>query len=162
MTCLEIHLVAMQPGLIPAVISLERQCGLSSRSEESYLGLLQNPDSVLLVAFDESKQVVAVFSGWLIAGELEIDNIAVLPAFRHLGIASTLLRKAFEIAKEKGSHRAILEVRSNNHPAYVLYEKFGFTVVGRRRNYYQNPSDDALIMALEFQPKISFGAEKLS
>ncbi len=152
----------MQPGLVPAVISLERQCGLSSRSEESYLRLLQNPDSVLLVAFDESEQVVAVFSGWLIAGELEIDNIAVLPTFRHRGIASTLLRRAFEIVLEKGSHRAILEVRSNNHPACVLYEKFGFTVVGRRKNYYQNPSDDALIMALEFQPKISFGAEKLS
>lgn len=159
---MEIYLAVMRPELIPSVISLERQCGLSSRSDESYQGLLQNPDSLLLVALDEFKQVVAVFSGWLVAGELEIDNIAVLPTFRHRGIASTLLAKALESAREKGAHRATLEVRLNNRTACVLYEKFGFTVVGRRKNYYHNPLDDALIMALEFQPKISFGTEKLS
>jgi len=152
----------MKPELIPAVISLERQCGLSSRSEDSYLGLLQNPDSVLLVTLDESEQVVGVFSGWLVSMEFEIDNIAVSPTFRHQGIASKLLAKALEFAQEKGAKRAVLEVRSNNQPACVLYEKFEFAVVGRRKNYYRTPSDDALIMAMEFQPKISFGAEKLS
>jgi ribosomal-protein-alanine N-acetyltransferase len=159
---LEIHLLSMKSELIPAVVSLERQCDLSSRSEESYLSLLQNPDSVLLVALNGFEQVVGVFSGWIVAGEFEIDNIAVSPTFRHQGIASKLLEKATELAQEKGVQRAVLEVRSNNQAACLLYEKFGFMVAGRRKNYYQNPSDDALIMAMEFQPKISFGAEKLS
>lgn len=152
----------MKPELIQAVILLERQCDLSSRSAESYLNLVQNPDSVLLVALDGAEQVVGVFSGWFVAEEFEIDNIAVSPTFRHQGIASRLLADALEAVQKKGAHRAILEVRSNNQPACMLYEKFGFIVAGRRKNYYQNPPDDALIMALEFHPKISFGTEKLS
>lgn len=146
----------MRAELIPAVISLEQQCSLSSRGEESYLNLLQDSKSVLIVALDEAGKVAAVFSGWVVADEFEIDNVAVAAALRHQGIASKLLAEAIEIARQKGAVRAILEVRSNNQPACFLYEKFGFEVIGRRKNYYQNPLEDALIMAFEIRAENLF------
>lgn len=141
----------MQPELIPAVISLEQDCGLSSREAASYSNLLQNSNSVLLVALDDSSAIVAVFSGWVVADEFEIDNIAVSPAFRKRGIAAKLLAKAIEVAENKGAIRAILEVRASNQPACALYEKFGFAVVGRRKSYYREPKEDALIMAIKLR-----------
>lgn len=159
---LEISLVQMRQEFIPAVIALEQESSLSSRDAESYLNLLQDSKSVLIVALDDSEKVVAVFSGWVVADEFEIDNIAVSSALRQQGIATKLLTKAVETARQKGAVRAILEVRSNNQPACALYEKFGFVEAGRRKNYYQNPLDDALIMAFELQQKISFDARKLS
>ncbi|MDX2042431.1 MAG: ribosomal protein S18-alanine N-acetyltransferase [Acidobacteriota bacterium] len=141
----------MQPELIPAVISLEQDCGLSSREAASYSNLLQGSNSVLLVALNDSSAIVAVFSGWVVADEFEIDNIAVSPAFRQQGIAAKLLAQAIEVAGNKGAIRAILEVRASNQPACALYEKFGFAVVGRRKSYYREPKEDALIMAIELR-----------
>lgn len=152
---MKIKLAEMQAELIPAVISLERECGLSSRDEASYLNLIQGSNSILIAALDEAEQVVAVFSGWVVGDELEIDNVAVSPASRQQGIASKMMTKANEVAIQKGAVRAILEVRANNKPACALYEKLGFEVVGQRKNYYQNPLDDALIMALGIGHKIS-------
>lgn len=148
---MEIDLLPMQPAQISSVISLERDCGLSSRDEASYLKLLQSSNSILLVALDGSENVLGVFSGWIVADEIEIDNVAVSTAFRQLGIASKLLSKAFEIAAQKSAVRAVLEVRANNQPACTLYEKLGFVIAGRRKNYYQCPPDDALIMTLEIR-----------
>ncbi len=152
----------MQPDLISAVISLEQDCGLSSREAASYSNLLQDSNSVLLVALNDSSAIVAVFSGWVVADEFEIDNIAVSPAFRQQGIAAKLLAKAIESAEDKGAIMAILEVRASNQPACALYEKFGFSVVGRRKDYYQNPPEDALIMALEIHRKIPKAAQNPS
>lgn len=151
---LEISLVQMKSELIQEAISLEQECGLSSRSGESYLKLLQDSKSILIAAASQAGNVVAIFTGWVVADELEIDNIAVSKSARQQGIATKLLTEAIETAKQKGVVRAVLEVRSNNTPACSLYEKFGFTAVGRRKSYYQNPLDDALIMAFEIHQKI--------
>lgn len=138
----------MQSEHIPAVIRLEQQSELSSRGEERYLRLLQNPDAVVLIAFDGS-QVAGCFSGWLVADEFEIDNVAVSTDSRRNGVATKLLNASLEIAGQKGAIKAFLEVRAKNKPACSLYEKLGFSVVGRRKNYYRNPIDDALILSHE-------------
>ncbi|MFN0111131.1 MAG: GNAT family N-acetyltransferase [Blastocatellia bacterium] len=142
----------MQVEHIPAVIALEQQSELSSRGEESYVRLLKNSDAVALVAFDESESelvVVGCFSGWLVADEFEVDNVAVSTDSRRNGIASKLLSASLEIARRKGAVRVFLEVRAMNKPACLLYEKLGFTVVGRRKYYYRDPADDALILSQE-------------
>lgn len=145
----------MNEEQVREVISLERESHLSSRNEENYLKLLDNSDAILLSATIENPDgsgpfLVAVFSGWIVIDELQIDNIAVKPAFRQKGLGTKILRMALSEAAGKGAVSAFLEVRSNNQPALELYTRSGFIVVGRRPDYYQNPADDALIMSLKF------------
>lgn len=148
---MEVVLSPMHREHIRAVIALEKECGLSPRSEESYLKLLQNSYSILLVALNEASadSVIAAFSGWVVAGEFNIDNIAVKESYRQKGIASALLAKAIDEARKQGAITAFLEVRASNDGACSLYEKAGFSVVGRRTGYYHNPSEDALMMSLD-------------
>jgi ribosomal-protein-alanine N-acetyltransferase len=129
------------------VIRLEQECQLSSRGEEGYLNLLQDERWLLLVA-QQSLNVAGIFSGQMVLDELQIDNIAIADRWRQKCLATKLLAKALEIAGERGMATALLEVRESNIPARRLYERHGFTITGRRKDYYRNPMDDALLMSL--------------
>jgi ribosomal-protein-alanine N-acetyltransferase len=78
-------------------------------------------------------------------------NVAVHPDFRRRGIAEALVNRLVEELKAIDSHSLTLEVRASNVPAISLYEKLGFSEVGRRKNYYRNPREDALIMRKEWE-----------
>ena len=95
------------------------------------------------------KSLAGYIVGRLVADELHINNFAVREAYRRYGIATALLFRVLQEAKRYHALRAFLEVRAGNTAAQALYERCGFTVVGRRRNYYSNPRDDALIMTAE-------------
>ena len=82
------------------------------------------------------------------ADEADIANIAVLPENRECGIGYSLLSKMVDIARYKGANRIFLEVRESNLAAVSLYKKLGFANIGRRRNYYTNPREDAIVMVL--------------
>ncbi len=144
---LEIKITSMLAEHVPSVIELERQCQLSTRDLEAYINLLKEPTSILMVALNEDRLIVGCFSGWLVADELEIDNVAVAPDWRRASVGTRLLVAALETARKNGAEKAFLEVRSNNSAACLLYEKIGFEVVGRRKNYYRDPVDDALILS---------------
>ena len=75
-----------------------------------------------------------------------ISNVAVSPAFRRRGIASALIRALLDRARERNLSFVTLEVRESNAAAIALYEGFGFRPVGRRKNYYDAPKEDAWIM----------------
>jgi ribosomal-protein-alanine N-acetyltransferase len=77
--------------------------------------------------------------------EMHIMKIATLPRWRKQQIATALLQKAINLAREKGLWRICLEVRASNLPAVSLYQKFGFTLSGRRPGYYEN-REDAVLM----------------
>ena len=97
----------------------------------------------------------SVFSGYItytfLAGEIQIANVAVLPEFRRKGIADGLLDALFTWVEKHEAERAGLEVRASNVPARALYEKNGFVVVGTRRNFYKNPTEDAVLYDRYFQ-----------
>jgi ribosomal-protein-alanine N-acetyltransferase len=78
-------------------------------------------------------------------------NVAVHPDHRRKGIAESLIHALVQKLKECESHCLTLEVRASNAPAIALYEKLGFTEAGRRRNYYRNPKEDALILRKEWE-----------
>lgn len=132
---------------LEAVRALEVNCQLSSRGEDGFSELLQDDRWLLWVAL-QSSDVVGFFMGIMVVDELQIDNIAVSASSRQQGIASKLLAVALENAKRKGMLHANLEVRAGNLPAIKLYQRHGFAVVGRRKDYYQNPLEDALLMSL--------------
>ena len=90
-----------------------------------------------------------VFAGYItytrIADEIQIANVAVLPEFRRKGLADGLLCRLAQSAKQNGVTKTGLEVHLSNLPARNLYEKNGFEAVGSRRNFYRNPTEDAVL-----------------
>lgn len=85
----------------------------------------------------------------LLDPEAEIYSLAVRPETRRKGVGRALVSRALEICRDRGMERIFLEVRDSNVPAVVLYEALGFVPVGRRRGYYSNPTEDAILMAAD-------------
>ena len=83
---------------------------------------------------------------WLTPPTATINNIAVLPEKRRQGTADRLIEQSVEVCIELGMEELTLEARVSNVPAISLYEKHGFGNVGRRKNFYENPREDAFIM----------------
>ncbi len=137
------------------VVEIERQSGLSPWGWDAYHRELQSNDRGLMwVARLDPKLVTdsalaGYIVGRLVADELHINNVAVRDAYRRCGIATALLSRVLEAAKTYQAARAFLEVRAGNAAAQALYERCGFFAVGRRRNYYSSPAEDALIMTVE-------------
>lgn len=96
----------------------------------------------------EGGSPVAYVIGTVIAPEGEIYRIATHPDYRGRGIGYRLLSYATKSERGRGLESVFLEVRSKNAPAISLYNSFGFKTIGRRKNYYKNPDDDAILMVL--------------
>ncbi len=107
-----------------------------------------------LVAEDSKHQIFGFIVANAIADEWEIENVVIAPGSQRLGFASKLVQALIDIAKSKNAAHISLEVRSANHPAIALYEKFGFLRSRVRKNYYTNPSEDAVILGLELPAKL--------
>ncbi len=112
--------------------------------------LLENPASQLLVAEASGKeaQVLGFIGFWMLVDEAHISTIAVHPDHRRRGIGELLLRGAMQMAIALGANLITLEVRQSNIGAINLYAKQGFQVVGRRREYYRDNHEDAILMTL--------------
>ena len=99
----------------------------------------------------EGDTVVAYLCLWEIGDELHVTNIAVHPRLRRRGLARQLLGAILQDGKSRRLRSVTLEVRPTNDEARALYESFGFRVVGRRRGYYYDTGEDALIMETDLQ-----------
>ncbi len=94
-------------------------------------------------------KVIGYASLYLAADELQIGNLAVDSQYQQRGYGSLLMRRIIELAHSHGIRQIYLEVRDSNEAARRLYLKFGFRVLGRRRLYYHNPTEDAIVMVKE-------------
>ena len=144
-----IHYVPMTADHVSAVAELEKLCFTTPWSERSVASELDNPLSLWLVALD-GEAVVGYVGSQSVMDEADMMNIAVLPAYRRLGIAQSLVTALCHRLADNGVHSLTLEVRASNQPAKALYAKLGFTEVGRRPNYYSNPKEDACILRKEW------------
>jgi len=139
------------------VVEIEQNSGLSPWGWDAYHRELQSSDRGLMwVArldpkLDKKHVLAGYVVGRLAADELHINNIAVRETFRRAGVATALLSRVLTEARAYRAVRAFLEVRASNLAAQALYERCGFCPVGRRRNYYSNPQEDALIMTAEVE-----------
>ncbi len=157
---LSIKIVPMMPEDLPQVLAIEVASFSLPWTREMFegelgMGISRNlvakaPSPISVATCQEPEIVAGYICTWLIKGELHINNIAVVPAFRRKGIGRQLLQAALDMARKEGLHRAVLEVRASNLSAQRLYEGFGFRVVGIRKGYYSMPREDALIMRLDF------------
>jgi [ribosomal protein S18]-alanine N-acetyltransferase len=121
-------------------------------SKEQYQVLfseISNQSRFCLVVEQESRPC-GFLIGRAVAEEWEIENIAVLPEARRRGLGSRLLNEFLARADNGAGASVFLEVRESNQSALQLYQKWGFSEAGRRRNYYQNPPEDALILKISF------------
>ena len=143
-------IIPMTDAHVNAVAALEAICFADPWSANSVASELTNPLSCWLVAL-EADTVVGYIGSQTVMGETDMMNVAVRPDHRRKGIAESLIRALVQKLKECESHCLTLEVRASNAPAIALYEKLGFTEAGRRRNYYRNPKEDALILRKEWE-----------
>lgn len=134
------------------VVELEETCRLSLWGWDSYHAELLRPEAIMLVARRARVEQLTgqalngFVSGRVAAQELHINNIGVHESARRRGIGDALLEAAIATGERQGARGAILEVRAGNIAAQALYRGFGFEVVGRRRWYYREPVEDALLM----------------
>lgn len=130
---------------VPAVAELERQIFSMPWSEQGFYDTLTMENVIFLTAM-EDRQLLGYCGIYLAADEGEITNVAVAPEYRRRGIAERLVRRLLEETKPLGIRNYILEVRASNEGAIGLYRKLGFSVSGVRKNFYQKPKEDAVVM----------------
>ena len=140
----------MNSDHVAQIAELEKICFSDPWSERSIASELDNKLAFWLVAA-EGEQVAGYIGSQTVLDETDMMNVAVHPDFRRQGIAEALVNELVENLKKMGSHCLTLEVRASNAPAISLYEKLGFHEIGRRRNYYRNPREDALILRKEWE-----------
>ena len=131
---------------LPSVLAIERRSFQTPWSLAMFVLELSKPSGICLAATDEGR-LVAYMVCSRYADVWHIMNIAVSPEHRRMGIGSDLLECLFDEAGPDA--RYTLEVRTSNHGAIAMYERFGFRRAGHRRRYYHDNGEDALIMWLE-------------
>lgn len=121
--------------------ALEQACLPTAWSERQLRSL--PPEAVYLVALEEGR-ICGIGCLYGIGDEAELQNLAVLPAYRRRGVARALLQELLAEAARRGCACVFLEVAEQNAPAQALYARFGFLPVGRRRGFYRG--EDAILM----------------
>lgn len=130
---------------IGQILEIERLSFKSPWSEQAFLEELDNRLAHYLVLLD-GETVVGYAGFWQILDEGHITNVALLPSYRGRGLAKMLIGRLIDVARHHNIVQLTLEVRPSNAAALALYRQFGFSVQGRRPNYYFDTKEDALIM----------------
>ena len=147
------QITPMTSAHLDQVEALEKICFPEDPwSRQIFKESLENPNSTNLVVQSADGAVRAFLIFTAVADEGNIDDIAVHPDFRRQGIAAALLERFRQTAMEQGLAFLTLEVRPSNRAAVELYRKMGYQEIGRRKNYYLSPKEDAIIMKLELTP----------
>lgn len=137
-----------------AILAIEQQApGAAHWTREQYNKLVSG--GVVLVAeesAEEAGKVCGFVCAQAVAGEWEIENVVVAARSRRCGVANELMRALIQRAKNEVAQAILLEVRESNLAARRLYEKHGFREAGRRRAYYRDPAEDAILYAIRLEP----------
>lgn len=137
----------MAPRHLPAVADLERRCFSLPWSLEGFAEELENPNAYYVVVEEEGR--LLGYAGMrFVLDEFYVDNIAVAPECRRQGVGRALMGELIRRARGGGASFLSLEARLSNLPAQGLYRGLGFAPAGLRKNFYEQPREDGLIMTL--------------
>lgn len=150
-TRMHVRIVPMTADHLDEVAELERVCFSVPWSRNMLAEELDNALSAFLVALDGQDRVVGYAGVQVVLDEGYITNIAVRPDCRRQGVAGKLLQVFLDFARGNRLAFLTLEVRASNYDAIALYGSRGFRSAGRRKNYYEHPKEDAIIMTKEFR-----------
>ncbi len=151
----EVKVRRMEARDLDRVMEIERQSYTMPWTESTFRGLLRRADADLFVAETVEGDLAGYAVSWAVLDQGELGNVAVAPEWRHRGIAHCLLDAVILRAAERRVKELFLEVRVSNSTARQLYLSYGFRDVGRRRNYYMEPVEDALVMRKDLDGDVS-------
>lgn len=137
---------------IPMLMAIEREAATAAHWQEAqHRKALEPgavPERVSLVIEEEA--VLGFIVAQVLGDEWEIENVAVTAQAQRRGLGSHLVKELLELARGRGAHAVFLEVRESNQAAQGLYRKWGFAPAGRRKSYYADPPEDALLFRHSF------------
>ncbi len=138
----------MQEDDLDSVLEIEHLSFPHPWRLSTFIGELGNhPMSIpFVILHHPNERLIGYIILWFIHEEVQISNFAIHPDFRRMGIGKAVLLDVLDKIAKEGAAEIFLEVRPSNHIARSLYEKLGFQILGVRKNYYQSPVEDALIM----------------
>ena len=154
---LEITVSPLVESVIASILEIEKDSQPEPWTHKAFVEEIDRVNSRMLVARvvtgpaagSPYQEIAGYICFWLVAGEIQILNIAVHKALRRQGIARKLIELAIRTAREENARYITLEVRKSNLAAWKLYETFGFRVIGERPNYYGEHKESAILMELE-------------
>ena len=146
---MDFRLLPMDRSTVPDVAAIERECFSQPWSEDMLAEELYNDNASFIVAVADDGTVLGYAGLTVVLDEGYINNVAVRSQYRRMGVADALLGAFIRFAED---HLAFLtlEVRASNDKAICLYAKNGFVQEGRRKDYYKDPKEDAIIMTRRF------------
>jgi len=140
----------MEVADLTSVLEIERASFPNPWHESTFRGEIyhRSISFPLVVVHATLNKVIGYVIFWQVGEDAQINNIAVHPDFRRLGIGETVLRQVIEMVRLRGGRLISLEVRPSNTAALNLYRKLGFKMMGVRQGYYTNPAEDAFVLGL--------------
>lgn len=137
----------MKPEDAKEVAVIEKEVFSLPWSEKSFEDAVLKESNIYVVA-EEDGVIVGYAGAWGVFGEADITNVCVRMDYRRQGIAEQLLRFLIEEGKKDNVAIFFLEVRESNAGAIALYEKLGFQNIGVRKNFYEKPVENGIVMSL--------------
>ncbi|WP_017651564.1 ribosomal protein S18-alanine N-acetyltransferase [Fortiea contorta] len=158
MISLDLEIQSLTQEHLNVIVELDQACFGGLWTIDAYKRELDSPNSDFLGLFSplSSSQLLGMGCFWSILEEAHITILAIHPQYHRQGLGQALLYSLLKTASDRGLERATLEVRVSNQPAISLYQKFGFKTAGRRRGYYQDNGEDALVLWLSDLQKPDF------
>jgi [ribosomal protein S18]-alanine N-acetyltransferase len=146
-----VNFLALTPltaDLLSQAVALDQRCLGGLWTLEGYQREIDSPNSDLWILQTQGAEGESIGLGclWVILEEAHITVLAIDPRYQRQGLGQALLWALLASAHQRGLEWATLEVRTSNQAAVSLYQKFGFQEVGKRRSYYQDNGEDALIL----------------
>lgn len=132
---------------ISAILEIEKEANSAPWSDRSFRHEIGNPQAIFLVALYQDR-VVGYGGIWLVVDEAHVTTVAIDSGYRRKGIGRRLMIELLCRAKDQGLACSTLEVRASNSAAIELYERLGYVSVSRRKSYYPDNREDAVVMWL--------------
>ncbi|HEY1462379.1 MAG TPA: ribosomal protein S18-alanine N-acetyltransferase [Terriglobales bacterium] len=138
------------PQDFPVILEIANSTQTGARwSEKQYIEILAEGSARKTLVIETDDKLQGFIVAHIVGDEWEIENMVIAPQMQRRGLGEKLLKQLMKFASHNAA-KIVLEVREANHPANNLYKKCGFLATGQRKNYYQNPAENAVLYEYRF------------